>query len=802
MVHEVVDAENAVPNDGRGPINKAIFKLELTKSDEYKIVYKPIPSILSPTQGTGLGDSGMGCYHPATNELVGIQSRSGSERDGDSVRLRGVRDWIEALRGRPKATAFLQYVGAGEQLALVTVDQSSGDKFFVAIDDPEVGPQAHEFKLTSTASLSGGAMGNFGASKQSLVLVDAGRLISAGFNEGPVTSFVGTPDRTYGTILKARMNSDKVDDLIAFANDGTLDVFLGNSGQLHFEDSIQPIGLVVDNDDLVDFVWSDGSPTISIGSSRFGTHAITLPNDINVAEIDAGRFRVLDGADNGVEDFAVRGEGVVIWCRSTTFGGFNCENGTLDAPFISGRTATALNVVDLDGDRLDDITISYSANQADRLLFGRPSGFPPTAIRGRAFAKTRQGATSGKVIFSDENGRVNTTFVDDENLEFGPFDLGVIFQAIFKVLRGNFNDDGELPNALQEGAIPFEDLVVLNGDTVFTLISNQDGSFSLEDLDDATGVTNIAVTDANGDGIDDIETTKGDGSVTVYAGGPTGVDPIGTNFTGLPTPNSEDGKMLVLSGLGVDTVGATEARMRLRVGPEDTAALNQLKVQIFDGNNGGLHQFEEESNLLKTCYRLSADPCGDGNAGNCSGGPTAPIHLTTVSSDSLGDNVWDTIFEGPHAPDASLTGNGQPPFTYELRVFLSLDCSQLPTPGATVAVATADAFKVRSNAILSQPLGEFSFVGSDSDGAFGVPGLPYLGSTDYDGVFSLPIAVGSSATEIQLMESDADDSEDSTPGVSLGANADIQYRLLDPSGVEDSVVGEEDGGGATPCPIS
>jgi len=37
MVHEVVDAENAVPNDGRGPINKAIFKLELTKSDEYKI---------------------------------------------------------------------------------------------------------------------------------------------------------------------------------------------------------------------------------------------------------------------------------------------------------------------------------------------------------------------------------------------------------------------------------------------------------------------------------------------------------------------------------------------------------------------------------------------------------------------------------------------------------------------------------------------------------------------------------------------------------------------------------------------
>src|SRR5690606_20712479 len=115
-------------------------------------------------------------------------------------------------------------------------------------------------------------------------------------------------------------------------------------------------------------------------------------------------------------------------------------------------------------------------------------------------------------------------------------------------------------------------------------------------------------------------------------------------------------------------------------------------------------------------------------------------------------------------------GDGNPPYTYELRVYLSEDCAVLPAPDATIPVATADAFKVRSNALVSHAIGELSFIGSDSEGEFGLPGLPYLRDTEYDGSFSLPIAVGVDANEIQLMEADADDTQDATPGVSTGAN--------------------------------
>lgn len=156
----------------------------------------------------------------------------------------------------------------------------------------------------------------------------------------------------------------------------------------------------------------------------------------------------------------------------------------------------------------------------------------------------------------------------------------------------------------------------------------------------------------------------------------------------------------------------------------------------------------------------------------------------------MGDDKWDHIYDGPHSAQASFAGNGQAPFVYELRVFLAEDCSEVPAAGSQISIATADAFKVRANAMVSQPLGEFSFVGSSSTGAFGVA-QPYMRATDYDGRFNLPIAVGSSATEIQLKESDADDTQDATAGVSLGANADIQYRLLRPNGTEAPVRGAE-----------
>ncbi|HEY3498118.1 MAG TPA: hypothetical protein VGK73_25645, partial [Polyangiaceae bacterium] len=334
------------------------------------------------------------------------------------------------------------------------------------------------------------------------------------------------------------------------------------------------------------------------------------------------------------------------------------------------------------------------------------------------------------------------------------------------------------------------DLAILSGGRVFALISNGDGTLATSELQGEGDFVAIEVLDANGDGVGDLEALREDGSASVFLGSDAGgLDPVGENFTGLPTPDSNDGKMLLLSGLGVDTVGATEGRFRIAVGTEDAAALDHLAVQIFDGDNGGLHQFEEATNLLKTCYRLSADPCGDGNSGSCAGGPIEPVEIVTGSSDSFGDDVWDTLYDGPHSPDASIAGDGLAPYGYELRVYLSEDCEDLPEPGVTLAVPTADAFKLRSNGMLSMPAGEFSLVGSDRDDAFGI--VRFLRDTDFDGKFDLPIAVGSSATEIQLKEADADDLDDATEGVSLGANAEIQYRLVDPNGAAAALVGAE-----------
>ncbi|HEY3495801.1 MAG TPA: thrombospondin type 3 repeat-containing protein, partial [Polyangiaceae bacterium] len=604
------------------------------------------------------------------------------------------------------------------------------------------------------------------------------------------------------------MNAGSVDDLVAQRASGEVDVFLGGASGLTFTASIDPIPLRLDRDTLSDFAWLDGDSGINTASSIFGqSFRDVVPDTIELTDVKAGVFQSRAGEDAGIADLVTvgvdaAGGGVVIWCESNG-NGVICSP-ALDARFATGRDPTGVEVRDLNADGLDDITVSY-ADDPTRIILAKPDGFTPLAPAksfrtGVPFTspidlepEDGQDFETGFIAFDDNAGFVDFTLVDGNGLELGPFLTPFAFAEPFALALGNFNDDG-IASALEEGSIPLLDFVVRSGNTLFVMIAGGDGAFSFTEIEAPADMVDFRAADVTGDGVDDLEVIRADGSLSVFPGLPgtaAGIDTGGLNFTGLPTPDGNDGEMLLLSGLGVDTVAATEARFRISVGPGDTAALAQLAVQVFDGDNGGLHQFDEETNVLKTCYRLSADPCGDGNAGSCAGGPIAPTEIVTVSSDVLGDDRWDTIFEGAHSPDASIAGNGLPPFNYELRVFLSQDCAVLPAPGSTIAVATADAFKVRSNGLLSMPAGEFSLVGSDSSGAFGVEQLPYLRDTNYDGTFDIPLAVGSSATEIQLKEADADEIGDATPGVSLGANAEIQYRLLTPNGTSAPLVGAE-----------
>jgi len=811
-----------------GVVNNAVFVKNVR---EHKLELQwdlPQRDALLTFQEGSHGDSGSGCYDPATGLLSSIYTDelravpaavngkaildANSEvflpkgdvavkpYGGFSTLLAPICKWIDTNAANPNAAVTLQNMGSSTSPpAVVAIAPFVGGAFTLTIDDSN-GSQTFPVTVSNPTDIEAVALSKFGGNQQTLVLNDAGTLVGAGFNGSSAPTIVGAPSSSYTTIQKARVDGDAFDDLVAQRSDGTIDVFLGKPAGLTYAPTIQPLPMRLDNDPIADFVWVDGGTGIHTSSSRFGhTFRDVIADGVHLSLIKSGRFRKISGDQAGNEDIVTLGSGTVIWCSSTDGGGVGCFP-ALDAPFLSGHTATDVQVADLDGDAIDDLTISYAPKNGTpvppRVILGHPAGFGPQFGR-----KVRT------VVIPDLNGdgQTDTVTVDDPNgniaigVRLNPegagdipvFDTSFPFIDPVQVLIGNVNDDGSSATALAPGLIPKQDLVILSGGKLYALLSNGDGTLAPEQLDGQGGFTDIVITDANGDGVDDVEAQRADGSVTLYAGGSAGLTPSGDNFTGLPTPDGNDGKLLLLSGLGVDTVGATEARIKIQATAADPASLDHLTVQIFDGDNGGLNQFDKDTNLLKTCYRLAPDPCGDGGLNNCRGGGPAPAPIVTVTSDGLHDNAWDTIFTGAHSAAASLTGNGQPPFTYELRVFLAADCSQLPGAGTQIHVATADGFKVRATGMVSQPAGEFSLVGADSNGPFGVPNLPYMPDTNYDGSFSLPLAVSSSATEIQLKESDADSLKDATRGVSVGANDTIQYQLLRPNGTQAPLVGAE-----------
>lgn len=312
-------------------------------------------------------------------------------------------------------------------------------------------------------------------------------------------------------------------------------------------------------------------------------------------------------------------------------------------------------------------------------------------------------------------------------------------------------------------------------------------------------LTAINPADFNEDGLDDIEVAaidpasdSDDEAVAVFFGENSGFS-AAIPQSGLPSARTDDGRMVLLSGTGLDTVAANEAHLKITIGSDNTAALDNFTVEVFDGDNGGLHQFDREVHTVKTCYRLTTDPCGDGGLGNCLSTPRATEVVIETDNTAFQDNVWGILFSGAHSDAASLLGDGEAPFTYDLHVYFSGDCSVRPQDESKVAFAIGDALKVRSNGLVSHPSGMITFIGSDSEGDFGAGLQPYLTNTAYDGIFRIPFAVGAAATEIQLTDLDADASNDaSDPGVSDGATPNIQYQLFKPDGSVASLVGAED----------
>lgn len=756
---------------------------------------------------TGLGQTSGPAVAPGQYESLVVEDTNG---DGtDDLILRG-----NGSDGLPSQALFLGsgfgWVNASGDIKVYEEDldgdgvldlfllgKAALDKFLLRAIWSSQGQQSFAIELPGISDVDAFILGDFGRGL-SLIAAGDGALRATGVVDRRGLAVSVSTGASYAHLMKADLNADGVFDLIAEKADSTLDVFISQSGSLTYDASIKPVALRLDDDEEPDFAWLTGGSTLVTASSGKGLSRTEVPG-MALAKLAAGRFRETTQDFDEIVVLGDTGSGAaLLWCSWSGMT-FDCDT-TVESMALSGRNASGFRIEDANLDHLDDIIVSYESSPT-RIFLSAPFGFSTAGVPSYRRVIPAQVApalesvpgTPDTVTFVEQgSGIALTVRRPDGSVEFRA-EVDAPFDERFHFAVGNFNDDGFQSSASPR---PFQDIVFASGRSVFLLISGGDGTLQIVPFPDADGALAFSVGDANLDLVDDLEVLHPDRSTSIFYGVPGGVgEEVLTpaqNFTGLPTADGDDGKMLLLSGLGVDTVGATEARLKLTVGAGDPAADQALVVSVFDGDNGGLHQFEEETNQLKTCYRLRTDRCGDGNQGNCTGGVPSFTELALVESSTLRDNVWDTIFDGDHHPGASLAGDGLPPYTYELRVYMSENCAVLPSPGSTIAVRTADAFKVRSNAMLSHPLGEFSFIGSDSVGDFAIANQSYMPDTDYDGVFELPFHVSSSAQEIQLKETDADSLADTTRGVSLGASNEIRYELIKPDGLTSAeLIGAE-----------
>lgn len=272
-------------------------------------------------------------------------------------------------------------------------------------------------------------------------------------------------------------------------------------------------------------------------------------------------------------------------------------------------------------------------------------------------------------------------------------------------------------------------------------------------------------------------------------------------FYGLPTPFSADGKFVTLSGEGLATVAATQ--MRLRVVYPNAKRGEPFSIQIHDPGMGGSYDRGER---LVTCASVGADPCGDRNLRGCLGTFEAesPVILGEntfdLASATAFDATWRTLDTGSgHDCAAAIDQSAceadpdyEGTFKYEVRVFLlppgETTCGDPPGNGVDdqIDVGAINGMKIRADGIVAHAEGDLSFESYDDAGRWAAPFRPYLRDAPYyDGSFTFVVGASWAATEMTLTDTDADDldedndgDDDDFPAEAVGANAEVQYQVL------------------------
>jgi hypothetical protein len=358
-----------------------------------------------------------------------------------------------------------------------------------------------------------------------------------------------------------------------------------------------------------------------------------------------------------------------------------------------------------------------------------------------------------------------------------PLPAGVNIISTAKVALGDFNND-TWPDLLVSAAGQFlylsgANLAFLPPSLTFAPIFADYSAFVTRDL--------------NGDGYEDAEATRADGSRDLYFGSPAGLD-NGTLADGWPTTDGNDGKFLALVSSAPGLATPENNYMSFFIVAEKSAPY--LDVQLFDGDMDPAGRWDVgDPGGAVTCYGLWFLPDGDPSSPN-------PPNVAFKTSAEFGDDQWEKVTAEDRIDNAWYASQTSLPWVYYvLDVYLSQsgDCSEV----SSLSAPMINPYKVRATGQISMAWGDLAFLGGGVSGEYvstDKPSDQILRDTTYDGEFLFWFYAPPNSTEAILVDADADITVDDQPdgtrgpldvkadGVATGVSPNIRYRVYDING--------------------
>ncbi len=358
-----------------------------------------------------------------------------------------------------------------------------------------------------------------------------------------------------------------------------------------------------------------------------------------------------------------------------------------------------------------------------------------------------------------------------------PLPGGVNIISTAKVALGDFNHD------------TWPDLLV-SAAGQFLYLSGANLSFLPPSLTFApifTDYSAFVTRDLNGDGFEDAEATRADGSRDLYFGSPTGLD-NGTPADGWPTTDGNDGKFLALVSSAPGLATPENNYMSFFIVADKSAPY--LDVELFDADMDPAGRWDVgDPGGAVTCYGLWFLPDGDPSSPN-------PPNVAFKTSAEFGDDQWEKITTEDRIDNAWYASQTSLPWVYYvLDVYLSQngDCSEV----STLSTPMINAYKVRATGQISVAWGDLAFLGGGVSGEYvstDKPSDQVVRDTTYDGEFLFWFYAPPNSTEAILQDADADIAVDDQPdgtrgpfdikadGVATGVSPNIRYRVYDING--------------------